>query len=73
MTSDDIGEVDETTGKVPDPKYADVSVWAIDYTGVMIPIRGGIGTKPGSYSADMIAFVDAQTGQFLFATQYDRP
>lgn len=70
LTTPGIGPIGDDSTTVTSPLFSNQLVWAIDFTGVEIPMRGPAGS-PTSYTADMIAFVDASTSDFLFATQYD--
>lgn len=61
---------DGANGKVARPLYSNRLVWAIEYANVRIPIRGSLGYHgPAFYTANMVAFVDATNGTWLFASQ----
>lgn len=72
ITTPGMGPVDQR-GNVTAPLYSNREVWAIDFGNVTIQQRGGVGSTNRSYVADMVAFIDANTGTFLFASQYNPP
>lgn len=80
ITTNAMGIPDETTGAIK-PEYAGTAVWAVQFGGLKIRRSGPLVLDangkpiqhPATYTADMVAFIDAYTGEFLYADQYDPP
>lgn len=65
FTDSDNGPV-QSDGEVA-PTYVDREAWVVTFHNIKVPLLGPPGTADGDYNADMLVFVDAQSGKYLEA------
>ncbi|GBC86916.1 hypothetical protein HRbin12_00916 [bacterium HR12] len=66
LITDEVYGPEDASGGVQ-PLYVERLVWAVVFTGVKVPILGGVWVEGDTYLADMVVFVDARSGEFLRA------
>ncbi len=69
LFTDEVYGPEAASGEV-EPLYVERLAWAVVFAGVEVPIMGPVGTGGDTYTANVVVFIDARSGEFLRAIAF---
>jgi hypothetical protein len=74
LTTPEVGYEQQPNTNLPSdilPLWVGASIWAVQFTGIEIPVTGHSTGGTSTYSSGLVVFIDAYDGSLMMATDAD--